>query len=31
MKNEKVAITHLAIGIDSLVNHCTVAMEKVAG
>ena len=30
MKSEKVAITHLAIGIDSQVTHHVIAMEKVA-
>ena len=29
-KNQKVAITHLAIGIDTQVTHHVVAMEKVA-
>ena len=28
-KNQKVAITHLAIGIDTQVTHHVVAMEKV--
>ena len=30
MKSQKVAITHLAIGIDTQVTHHVVAMEKVA-
>ena len=30
LKNQKVAITHLAIGIDTQVTHHVVAMEKVA-
>ena len=30
MKSQKVAITHLAIGIDSQVTHHVVATEKVA-
>ena len=30
MKNQKVAITHLAIGIDSQFAHHVVAIEKVA-
>ena len=30
MKNQKIAITHLAIGIDNKVTHHVVAMEKVA-
>ena len=30
MKNPKVAITHLAIEIDTQVTHHAVAMEKVA-
>ena len=30
LKSPKVAITHLAIGIDSRVTHHVVAMEKVA-
>ena len=30
MKSQKVAITHLAIGIDYQVTHHVVAMEKVA-
>ena len=30
MKNQKVAITHLAIVIDTEVTHHVVAMEKVA-
>ena len=30
MKSEKVAITHLVIGIDSKVNHHVVAMDNVA-
>ena len=30
MKNPKVAITHLAIMIDTKVTHHVVAMEKVA-
>ena len=29
-ENHKVAITHLAIGIDTQVTHHVVAMEKVA-
>ena len=29
-KNQKVAITHLAIGIGSQVTHHVVAMEKIA-
>ena len=31
MKSQNVAITHLAIGIDTQVTHHVVAMEKVAG
>ena len=30
MKSQKVAITHLAIGIDTQITHHVVAMEKVA-
>ena len=30
MKSPKVAITHLAIEIDTVVTHHVVAMEKVA-
>ena len=30
MKSNKVAISHLAIGIDSHVTHHVVAMKKVA-
>ena len=30
MKSQKVAITHLAIGIDTQLTHHIVAMEKVA-
>ena len=30
MKNPKVAITHLAIEIDTRVTHHVVAMEKIA-
>ena len=30
LKNQKVAITHLAIGIDTQVTHHVVAMDKVA-
>ena len=30
LKNQKVAITHLHIGIDAQVTHHVVAMEKVA-
>ena len=30
MKSQKVAITHLAIGIDSQVTHHIIAVEKVA-
>ena len=30
MKSQKVAITHLAIGIDNQVTHHVVAMKKVA-
>ena len=30
MKNPKVAITHLAVEIDTQVTHHIVAMEKVA-
>ena len=30
MKSQKVAITHLAIGIETQVMHHVVAMEKVA-
>ena len=29
LKNQKVAITHLAIGIDTQVTHHVVAMKKV--
>ena len=29
-ENQKVAITHLAIGIDTQISHHVVAMEKVA-
>ena len=30
MKSPKIALTHLAIEIDTQVNHHVVAMEKVA-
>ena len=30
LKNQKVAVTHLAMGIDTQVTHHIVAMEKVA-
>ena len=30
MKSQKIAITHLAIGIDTQVTHHVVAIEKVA-